>query len=212
MNAGIQDALNLGWKLAFVRTATDRAGLLASYERERRSVAHRVLALTHLAFWAEAGSGRVPAFLRGVMAPLGASALPTVMSQKWLVAEVVRCVSQLRVGYPGSPISARDPRRRRPGRGAGQWLPEATVSVEGRQVQLHALLARPGVHVLLDRDAPVVDRPSLGPHVHVHRLCSTSGNGAVVVRPDGYIGMSSQTLEVAQLRAWLSHIGALRCP
>jgi 2-polyprenyl-6-methoxyphenol hydroxylase-like FAD-dependent oxidoreductase len=58
MNTGIQDALNLGWKLALAGAATDRAALLDSYERERRPVARRVLALTHLAFWAEAGTGR----------------------------------------------------------------------------------------------------------------------------------------------------------
>jgi hypothetical protein len=209
MNTGMQDALNLGWKLAFARTATDRDGLLDSYERERRYAARRVLALTHLAFWAEAGSGRLPALLRGVMAPLGAPAIPSVMGQKRLVAEVVRCVSQLRMAYPRSPISAGGPRRRRSGPTTGMWLPEATVSVEGRRVQLHELLAQPGVHVLLDRDTPVDDRLNLGPYVHLHRLSSTSGKGAVVVRPDGYVGMCSQTLEAPELQAWLARIGAV---
>lgn len=36
MNTGIQDAVNLGWKLAFAASATDRAALLDSYDLERR--------------------------------------------------------------------------------------------------------------------------------------------------------------------------------
>ena len=36
MNTGIQDAVNLGWKLAFARPAHGRDALLDSYERERR--------------------------------------------------------------------------------------------------------------------------------------------------------------------------------
>lgn len=208
MNTGIQDALNLGWKLAFAHTATARAGLLDSYERERRRVARRVLALTHLAFWAEAGSGQLPALLR-VLAPLGAPAIPAVMLRKHLVAEVVRCVSQLRVSYPHSPISEEGPPRRRSRPGAGQWLPDATVTADGQEVGLHALLARPGVHVLLDRDAPRFDQLVLGPYVDVHRLESAPGKGVVAVRPDGYVGLCSDTLELGRLHTWLARIGAL---
>jgi hypothetical protein len=208
MNTGIQDALNLGWKLAFARTATARAGLLDSYECERRRVARRVLALTHLAFWAEAGSGQLPALMR-VLAPLAAPLIPAVMVRKRLVAEAIRCVSQLRVSYPCTPISEGATRRRRSRPAAGQWLPDAIVIADGHPVGLHALLARPGVHVLLDRDAPRVDRLALGPYVDVHRLESAPGKGVVAVRPDGYIGLSSDTLELGRLRIWLARIGAL---
>ena len=71
MNTGIQDAVNLGWKLAFARTGGPR-GAARLLRRERRPVARRVLALTHLLFWAEASTGRragVPARPR---APRGA--------------------------------------------------------------------------------------------------------------------------------------------
>jgi hypothetical protein len=83
------------------------------------------------------------------------------------------------------------------------------VIADGHPVGLHALLARPGVHVLLDRDAPRVDRLALGPYVDVHRLESAPGKGVVAVRPDGYIGLSSDTLELGRLRIWLARIGAL---
>jgi 2-polyprenyl-6-methoxyphenol hydroxylase-like FAD-dependent oxidoreductase len=57
LNAAIQDALNLGWKLAFGASCPDSDALLDSYEWERRPVARQVLAMTHLVFWAEAGTG-----------------------------------------------------------------------------------------------------------------------------------------------------------
>jgi 2-polyprenyl-6-methoxyphenol hydroxylase-like FAD-dependent oxidoreductase len=44
MNTGIQDAFNLGWKLAYVLQGRgDASTLLDSYEAERRPVAHRVI-------------------------------------------------------------------------------------------------------------------------------------------------------------------------
>jgi hypothetical protein len=73
---------------------------------------------------------------------------------------------------------------------------------------LHALLARPGVHVLLDRDAPCLDHLALGPYITIHRVTSMPGTGVVAVRPDGYVGFCSRMAEVGRLRAWLASIGA----
>ena len=44
MNTGLQDAFNLGWKLALVCRGEAGAGLLDTYETERRPVAERVVA------------------------------------------------------------------------------------------------------------------------------------------------------------------------
>ncbi len=46
MNLGIQDAVNLGWKLAGVTRATLSPGILGTYETERRAAAQRVAAAT----------------------------------------------------------------------------------------------------------------------------------------------------------------------
>ena len=46
MNTGIQDAYNLGWKLALVTSGGAPESLLDSYEVERRAVAEGVLAMT----------------------------------------------------------------------------------------------------------------------------------------------------------------------
>jgi 2-polyprenyl-6-methoxyphenol hydroxylase-like FAD-dependent oxidoreductase len=208
MNTGIQDAVNLGWKLAFAPSATGRAGLLASYDRERRPVARQVLALTHLAFWAEASTSPLPSLLRGVVTPLGAPAVPVLLRQRRLVAKAVRVMSRLGLAYRNSPLSAEGHPRLPAGTRPGHRLPDATVTTGGRRVRLHSLLAQPGVHVLLHRDADCLEQLALGPHVTVHRLTSTPGAGLVAVRPDGYVGFRCGIADGAQLRGWLARIGA----
>jgi len=210
MNAAIQDAANLGWKLAFAASRSDGAALLDSYDRERRPVAHQVLALTHLVFWGEAATGSLPSLLRGRLAPLAAPLVPAFMSRRHLVAAGVRLLSQLAVSYHGSPLSVEGEPRPRGGPRAGDRLPDRTVRSAGRSIRLHELIAQPGVHVLLDRDADRLDGLPLGPLVRVHRLTSTPGRGLIAVRPDGYVGFRCRIAEARQLHAWLAQIGKAR--
>ncbi|MGW1344492.1 FAD-dependent oxidoreductase [Kribbella sp. NPDC002412] len=206
MNTGIQDAVNLGWKLAYAAGSEPSSQLLDSYDRERRPVARKVLAMTHLIFFAEASTHPLPAFLRGTLAPLAAPAAPVLMRQRRLLAEGVRTLSQLRVNYHGSPLSrtgtAPADRHLQP----GDRLPDATVTCDGRTVRLHELTATPGVHLLLSRDAQQPD--PLGPRVHVHRLTSRAGHDVVAVRPDGYVGLHTGPADPAVLRSWLQLVGA----
>ena len=207
MNAAIQDAANLGWKLAFAATRPGDGPLLESYDSERRPVARQVLAMTHLAFWAEASTGPVPSALRGRLAPLAAPLVPGLAGRP--VAAGIRVLSQLRVSYGDSPLSVEGTPRRRGGPRAGDRLPDQLVSVAGRSVRLHDLLARPGVHILLDRDADPLGTLRPGPLVTIHRLASAPGRGLTAVRPDGYIGFRGRTAEVRPLAAWLARVRAV---
>ena len=207
MNTGIQDAANLGWKLAFAPSSSATAALLDSYEQERRPVARRVVALTHAAFWAEAGTGPVPSFLRGVVAPLAAPVAPIVLCRGRVIARVARVLSQLGTRYPaGTPVTGDGPWPRGPR--AGERLPDAMVTCGGRRLPLHRLLDRPGVHVLLQRDSRGPDLRLRAPFGHVHRLTDRPGSGVLVVRPDGYVGYCSATVDDDRLGAWLSVVGA----
>jgi 2-polyprenyl-6-methoxyphenol hydroxylase-like FAD-dependent oxidoreductase len=212
MNAAIQDAANLGWKLAFAAGQTGHGPLLDSYDRERRPVARQLLALTNLVFWAEAGSGPVPSALRAELAPLAAPLVPAVASQPGLIAAGIRLVSQLGVSYRGSPLSVEGTPRRPGGPRAGDRLPDRLVRADGRSGRLHELLSRPGMHVLLDRDADRLDGLAPGPFVTVHRLTSVPGRGVTVVRPDGYIGFRGRTAEAGQVSAWLTLVSAAGLP
>jgi hypothetical protein len=212
MNTGIQDAMNLGWKLAFAASSS-RCGeatelLLDSYERERRPVARQVLAFTTALFWAEAGTDPLARLARGSLAPLAAPVVVHLLRRRRLIAEGVRLLSQLRVHYrasalavEGSPPGLRPPR-------PGDRLPDAPVVVDGRHRRLHELIGRPGIHVLLDRDA-VADAGALATRfVMVHRILDRPGSGVVVVRPDGYVGYRSASADPEQLARWLTLVAA----
>ncbi|CAM5680186.1 3-(3-hydroxyphenyl)propionate hydroxylase [Streptomyces avidinii] len=62
MNTGIQDAFNLGWKLAAVARGEAGDTLLDSYEAERRPVALGLADRNHRTYWG--GTGPVPPFDR----------------------------------------------------------------------------------------------------------------------------------------------------
>jgi hypothetical protein len=164
--------------------------------------------MTHLAFWAEASTGHLPALLRGKVAPLAAPAVPTLMGRRRLVAGGIRVLSQLRVSYRGSPLSVEGTPHPGSGPHAGDRLPDKTVSSGGRSIRLHDLLAKPGVHVLLDCDAGQPGTLPQGPLIHVHRLSGAPVGGLVAVRPDGYIGFRCQAAGANQLASWLNLVRA----
>jgi hypothetical protein len=75
------------------------------------------------------------------------------------------------------------------------------VLVAGGRCRLHELTDRPGLHVLLSRDAPALPDRQL---VHVHRLLDAPGSGCAVVRPDGHVGYRG---DVAGAASWLRSVG-----
>lgn len=179
MNTGLQDAVNLGWKVAYASRAgaPEDCPLLASYDRERRPVAQRVRALTRMLFWAEAGTGPLPSLARGRAVPHAAGLLAEVVRHRRPGAAWVWLLAQFWVNYRASPLT-NDTRPRRLGRPwAGDRLPDESVVVSGRAVRLHDLLASPGLHVLLDRDAAGVEQVLADPDLGVHRLTSWPGHG-----------------------------------
>ena len=207
MNTGLLDAVNLGWKLAFAGGAGEHADLLDSYEQERRPVARQVLALTHLVFLAEASTNPLSRFLRGRLVPLAAPALPVALRQRLLMAQVVRLLSQGWVRYRHGALSV-EGTPAGSGPRPGDRLPDEEVVYDGRGVRLHEVIARPGVHILLRRDAEALDERLLGDHATVHRIDSWPGRGLVAVRPDGHVGFRCGTSDPAQLGAWLDLVAA----
>jgi 2-polyprenyl-6-methoxyphenol hydroxylase-like FAD-dependent oxidoreductase len=161
LNTSLQDAYNLGWKLAAVLDGAPDA-LLDSYEAERRPVAAEVLGLsTRLLDAAKAGR----AFKRG------------------------RETNQMDIGYPDSPLSLDGPVRET-GIVAGDRAPDAPVK-GGRLFDLfrgpHWTLlgyetgeagpSRPNVqvHAVEDEAGHMRDAYGLAP------------GEWVLVRPDGYV-------------------------
>jgi hypothetical protein len=114
MNTGIQDAYNLGWKLALVARGDAPERLLDTYHDERHRIGAYLLKNTDRMFAVIAGGGAFGRLVRRVM--------PTI-AVRLLAAPVVgrrlaRFVSQAGIRYRHSPLSGEGP-------GAGQLGREA---------------------------------------------------------------------------------------
>ena len=187
MNTGVQDAWNLGWKLALVARGSAPPELLGSYEAERIPVGRAVLRLTDRLFTL-ATDRRVTAVRSHLLPRLA----PLVMRLP-VRSAAFRRVAQLSVAYRRSPAVADGGRRG--GLLAGDRLPDAPVRAGGRAVRLHELVAAPGFHVLVTGGAAP---PRLGgAPVTVHRLDGSlwplmAAGPYVVVRPDGYVGQTGE--------------------
>ncbi|MGY4857651.1 FAD-dependent monooxygenase [Cryobacterium sp. AP23] len=231
MNAGIHDAVNLGWKLGFASAAGRRAGLrtsgipaglpgsalLDSYAQERRPADLAVLRLTRVMHWAEASVHPLAQLGRAVLVPAAAPLLPWLTRRRRLTRAGVRTLAQFRLRYPRSALSVDVQASLVPVRGGlarrglkpGSRVADTLVRCEGRRVRAHELMATPGVHIFLQAGAREMPERLRVPFVHVHRLDDRPGTGMLVVRPDGYAAVRAPVLDERRLEAWLRLVGLL---
>jgi len=146
MNTGIQDAVNLGWKLALATSGIGDPALLDTYEPERAPVGRRVLRFTDRAFTIATSTNLVVRFVRAHVAP---RLIPLVARATWGKAYGFRIVTQLAIHYRRSPLSAEGPTALHRGPRAGDRLPDAPITDNGEAATLHGALAAPGFHLLL---------------------------------------------------------------
>ena len=100
MNTGIQDAWNLGWKLALVGRGVADEALLDTYEAERRPVGGFVVRFTDRAFTVATSTNPLLRALRTRLVP---RVLPLGLRLDRAVAYGFRTVAQLNIGYRHSP-------------------------------------------------------------------------------------------------------------
>ncbi|MFE9690233.1 FAD-dependent monooxygenase [Micromonospora sp. NPDC005806] len=223
MNTGIQDAVNLGWKLARALQGHSDPLLLDSYEAERAPVGRMVLRFTDRAFTVATATNPLVRFARSRLAP---ALLPVVLAPRFVRSIAFRMVSELSIGYRDSPLSVEGPGAPRKGPRPGDRLPDTPLWSDGDGPTLHQLTGEPGWHVLLcgppgawpaaattalDRYGITVHRlttPDVGagrtPVPALRRLGVTSGAAALyLVRPDGHVGYRAGGGEMSGLLAYL---------
>jgi 3-(3-hydroxy-phenyl)propionate hydroxylase len=179
LNTGVQDAVNLGWKMAQVVKETSAQSLLDTYHDERHPVGARVLQTT-MAQVALTSPGDRHQALRDTMAQL--------LSMDEPRKSVAAMMSGLDIHYdlgPGHPL-------------LGRRMPDLDITTADGPLRVYELLhgAKP---VLLNLDQPrtfditpwtdrvqLIDAEYGGPW-ELPVLGSVNAPVAVVIRPDGYV-------------------------
>jgi hypothetical protein len=192
LNTSVQDAYNLGWKLASVLAGAPER-LLATYEEERRPIAAEMLGLaTRSLEAAKRGSMR-----RG------------------------REFQQLDLGYSGSSLAMEKPERSG-GILAGDRAPDAPVrGAAGQPTRLFTLFQGPHWTLLgyeVDGTSIIPPRAGLRSHTigppgdiiddggHMGDAYGVSPGDLVLVRPDGYVGAFVSASEVSALCQYLAEV------
>ncbi|MEV1082882.1 FAD-dependent monooxygenase [Streptomyces sp. NPDC050211] len=176
MNVGLQDAFNLGWKLAAtVRGRADDA-LLDSYEAERHPVGRRVVHLT----------GVLTRIVLLRTAPLRALLGATVMRVGPVADTVAGALSGIAIRYPAGPGAHPS---------AGARAPDLPLSGDTMPGRLYEAL-RTGRFVLLATEPlEAYAREEEAYDADVHRVAEERAAAVpplVLVRPDGYIAWATE--------------------
>jgi 2-polyprenyl-6-methoxyphenol hydroxylase-like FAD-dependent oxidoreductase len=174
LNLGLQDALNLGWKLAAAVRGQAPDGLLDTYHRERHPAGERVIMQSR-------------AQLALLSPGLNATALRELFAELLGDPGTVRRISDLMSGadicYDMGAAAPAHPM-------AGRWVPDLALDLDGRPTRVARLL-HPAQAVLLDlagradlaaAAAPWADRVDV-----VTATAAAAPAEAILIRPDGYV-------------------------
>jgi 2-polyprenyl-6-methoxyphenol hydroxylase-like FAD-dependent oxidoreductase len=230
MNTGIQDAWNLGWKLALVARGSADPRLLDSYEAERWPVGRFLLRYTDRifgTFTSVMAAGRVSTWVRRHIVP---RLLPRVFRSGRLRTFAFRFVSELGIHYRKSPAVLEGKPRLKRGPRAGDRLPDVRVAIDERSVFLHEAIAGANlalllcgdaedwnpaalaalearhqdllrIHLLARRAAPAVLLDATG---EAFRRLGVRGSAQFLIRPDGHVAFRCEGRDVDSLQAYLA--------
>ncbi len=134
MNTGLQDAWNLGWKLALVLQGRARQELLESYHLERHPVGEFLMQSTDRLFQMATSGGAVLSFVRRHIAPTLAKA---VLHREGVRRFALSTIGQLGIQYRKSPIVREGSPRLHEGLAAGDRAPDAgLLDSDGKPTRL----------------------------------------------------------------------------
>jgi 2-polyprenyl-6-methoxyphenol hydroxylase-like FAD-dependent oxidoreductase len=207
MNTGLQDAYNLGWKLALVVSGRADAALLDSYENERIPVAQKLLSTTDRAFALVVSDSSLAGMFRTRVLP---RLLALAMTVEPIQKVAFRTISQTGIRYPQSPLSETLPGL--PGKAprAGDRFPwlKLRLSTGGEPEDLYRRLDGTRFTLLIiGQTGLAAGVPGLGDLVSTCMIPNDPANDRVLgrvgipptafylLRPDGYVGLCGVQLD-----------------
>jgi 2-polyprenyl-6-methoxyphenol hydroxylase-like FAD-dependent oxidoreductase len=216
MNTGLQDAYNLGWKLALVAAGAASERLLDSYEDERIPVARRLLSTTDQAFTLIVSRSRLAGLFRTRLLP---KILAFAMSIGRFQRVAFRTISQTGIRYPGSPLSETLPGLSDAAPRAGDRFPwlRLKLSDNGSAEDLFQVLDDTRFTlVVIGQPAPAGGLPGLDGLLRVLVVPGDSANEGelaraqipriafYLLRPDIHIGLCGIHLDATAITRYLA--------
>jgi 2-polyprenyl-6-methoxyphenol hydroxylase-like FAD-dependent oxidoreductase len=179
LNLGMQDVLNLGWKLAAAVHGWAPADLLDTYESERRPAGERVIMHTR-AQSALLSPGPNTTALRSLLAEL--------LDDTTTVRRIADLMAGADLQYPTRLDGPVHPL-------TGRWAPDLPLRVDGRETRVAELL-RAGRPILLDLAGRAdLTAAASGWTDRVDIVTATTPEApadALLLRPDGYVAWAGE--------------------
>jgi 2-polyprenyl-6-methoxyphenol hydroxylase-like FAD-dependent oxidoreductase len=216
MNTGLQDAYNLGWKLALVVKGQADAALLDSYEEERIPIARRLLGTTDRGFMLIVSDSWFVGLLRTqILARIAA----VVMKFKAAQRIAFRTVSQTGIHYRWGRLSRSAQAFTGAAPRAGDRFPwlHLKFSVDGPVEDSFRKLEDTKFNLIaFGQPAPDIGRIWLGDMITVHTIPAGPENDRefarvgiplpsyYLVRPDGYVGLCGGRFDVNALARYIA--------
>ena len=205
MNTGIGDAYNLGWKLAAVVQGRADAKILDTYEAERIGFARSLVATTDRAFTPLTATGWRGALVRRFAMPLIAGFATRLAFTRHLA---FRLISQIRIAYPGSALSAGEAGAVKGGDRL-PWTGAAGVnnfpSLRRRDWQ---------AHVYGEPEAGLAEAcASLGLPLQLFAFdagaqkAGLQRDATYLIRPDGYVALAATSDAAAAVKSYAEPLG-----
>ena len=216
MNTGLQDAYNLGWKLALVTTGKADARLLDSYEDERIPVAEALLNTTDRLFSLVISDNWVTGLFRTRLVPkLAGLAIRLKRVQKLAFLTI----SQTGISYRKSPISETLPGIPESAAQSGDRLPWVQLKFTdgGPREDLYRKIDDSRFTlIVIGQPAPARGVPALDGAIQVLTIPVNEENRAelervnvpaiafYLLRPDGYVGLTGVNLDMEEVNRYVS--------
>tara|TARA_B100001059_G_scaffold198411_1_gene204254 strand:+ start:231 stop:1805 length:1575 start_codon:yes stop_codon:yes gene_type:complete len=217
MNTGIQDAVNLAWKLAMVIQEQAPESLMHTYHSERHPVGAYVIKASRLMIRAAMNTSPIAIGIGKVLAPI-MTTLPMIRKR------AMAFLTEDFVSYRDGPLA--DVRSVSSSHASGDAFPDCLIRMrDGDHRPAIDLLKDPGFTLVIigDHEEPrdlLGDFSKAGTALHIRRV-ATGGDaednegrlidafdlpdgGFVLVRPDSFIAVVSEDAE--RLVAWFSGI------
>jgi 2-polyprenyl-6-methoxyphenol hydroxylase-like FAD-dependent oxidoreductase len=191
LNLGVQDAYNLGWKLAAVLRGEHDDSLLDTYATERRRRSRGVIKVTDLVTRLMMAGNPVPQRMRRTV-------VPAILSTERGRAVAVGALSGVSLKYPA-------PGKHKKGSLEGHRVPDLGLRVKGDNTSLYEYMVD-GRFVLIDNGSIGASVQPWADRVQVVqgtvRDDATWSGRPLLVRPDGYLAGEGVDGVLAGLKRW----------